>query len=431
MKGKASDICPKCKHCEGLDRFRTMYSCKHYNKYPDSAIGIDSEIDCCNFEEVNMNKIEGKVAEVCPKCKNCKDITHNYDGITAKITEVECEDSYDGMVKTLQADGDIHCERFDPKPPCEKCERFDGTYCHSPNGIYATGNCPSYEEKKEVHKTKTAREIELEAKIMALLSEKSRMEETIAEHNKTISDYENILIDIINAVYDQPDYFEHNIHAYKLLPGRAKHLKYSFELMCDKYDPLMVEKNNLEKEKTAHLKGIERLKKSQEKLQNQVKNLQTTNEESYKREEKLEDKCRKLERRLLDENKRFSRLDSEFLIPLVHTLYPGVKVCKPYSEVLKDIQLLKLANYNLKDDNKGLAEKNKTLDERNTNQFVMIGEKDKEIENLKEKNEIITKMVERRDRWVDGLQRDVYALQNEILNIRDIAQKAYDDTNRD
>lgn len=123
--------------------------------------------------------------------------------------------------------------------------------------------------------------------------------------------------------------------------------------------------SELEKEKAAHLKGIERLKKSQEKLQNQVKNLQTTNEESYKREEKLEDKVHKLERRLLEENKRFDRLDTEFLIPLSRVLYPReAKICKPYSEVLKDIK--EMSNYeneliSLNTINKGLAEDRKKL----------------------------------------------------------------------
>lgn len=122
MKGKASDICTKCKHCEGLDMFAMYYNCKHYNNYPDAAIGVDGEIDCCNFEEVTMNKIEGKASDWCPKCKNCNAITHNYDGITAKITEVECEDPYDGMVKTLQADSDICCSMFEMKSEksCDK-----------------------------------------------------------------------------------------------------------------------------------------------------------------------------------------------------------------------------------------------------------------------------------------------------------------------
>jgi DNA repair exonuclease SbcCD ATPase subunit len=144
----------------------------------------------------------------------------------------------------------------------------------------------------------------------------------------------------------------------------------------------------LEKEKAAHLKGIERLKKSQEKLQNQVKNLQTTNEESYKREEKLEDKVHKLERRLLEENKRFDRLGSEFLIPLVHILYPGEKVCEEYFEILEDIKLLNKGVYDLKEDNKRLADKNKALFEENLDRLDKHTKQCQEIDNLR--NEMIS-----------------------------------------
>lgn len=31
MEIKAKDMCPRCKHCEGLDIFN-MYNCKHYNR---------------------------------------------------------------------------------------------------------------------------------------------------------------------------------------------------------------------------------------------------------------------------------------------------------------------------------------------------------------------------------------------------------------
>lgn len=151
-------------------------------------------------------KVEGKVGDFCPKCKNCKCIVQEYNGKTASIrlTRVECEDPYDGMTKTLDADSDICCSMFEMK------------------------------------------------------SEKSCDKISLLQH----------------------------------------------ELEMDK---LRRKIRELEKEKDAHLKGIERLKKSQEKLQNQVKNLQTTNEESYKREEKLEDKVHKLERRLLEDIKLLNK----------------------------------------------------------------------------------------------------------------------------
>lgn len=268
-----------------------------------------------------MNKVEGKVSDFCPKCKNCKGMTRESNGVHVWLTEVECEDPYDGMTKTLDADSNICCSMF--------------------------------EEKDDI----LAKDIEIK-------SLQAKYEDAMSGWNHTME-----------------------LH---------------------------------------------------DKLKQESDNLAESNE-------KLEDKCHKLERRFLEENKRFARLDSEFFIPLVHVLYPGEKVCKPYSEILKDIKLLNKGTYDLKEDNKRLVDKNKelekryhkaetditilnskveVLDRRNTNQCVMIGERDKEIENLK-------KMVERRDRWVKELQSDVYSLQNEILTIRNIAQKAYDDTNRD
>lgn len=158
-------------------------------------------------------KVEGKISDWCPKCKNCKGATRESNGVHNWLTEVECVDPYDGMVKILDADSDICCSMFEPKPACEKCERFDGTYCHSPEGIFvtsymATGNCSFYSEKKEKEpfNLNMPREA-LEAKILDLFEEKNRLNGII---------------------------------------------------------------NGLEKEKAAHMKGIERLKKSQEKLQNIV-----------------------------------------------------------------------------------------------------------------------------------------------------------------
>ena len=418
-------------------------------------------------------KVEGKVIDFCPNCKNCKSITKQYDGKNDfRIIEVECEDPYDGMVKTLDADSDICCSMFEAKPvrPCEKCERVDGTYCHGPNGTINISykalfgesvNCPSFEERKEKEpfNLNMSRE-QLEEKILDLFDEKNRLNGII---------------------------------------------------------------NKLEKEKANHLKGIGRLKKSNEKLQNQIKNLQITNEGSYKREEELEDKCHKLERRLLEEKKRFDRLNNEFILPLSRVLYPReAKICKPYSEVLNDIKDLKVQSnengtmyedlkywkercHKAETDVTTLNSKVEVLDKRNTNQFVMIGEKDKKIESLKNKivnqqsthykqcarilelenmvsklqsgeyddilakdievkslqakyedamagwkdiidtndklnqiisdltesNENLKKAVERRDRWVDELRSDVDTLQNECLTIAEIAKRAYDDTNRD
>jgi hypothetical protein len=89
---------------------------------------------------------------------------------------------------------------FEAKPDrsCEKCERFYGTYCHGPNGTITISykavfgepvNCSSYEEKKEAHETKTSREIELEARITALLITVDNLQKDnkrLADRNKAL-----------------------------------------------------------------------------------------------------------------------------------------------------------------------------------------------------------------------------------------------------
>lgn len=68
----------------------------------------------------------GKVSDICPNCKNCKGQTRESNGVHVWLTEVECEDPYDGMVKTLQADSNICCSMFElrsekkEKEPCDK-----------------------------------------------------------------------------------------------------------------------------------------------------------------------------------------------------------------------------------------------------------------------------------------------------------------------
>lgn len=324
MEIKAKDMCPRCKYCLGMTP-QGMYSCGKANDGSELNIGIDAVLICANFEWKD-EKVEGKVSDICPNCKNCKGITKESNGIHDWLTEVECEGPYDGMTKTLDADSDICCSMFELK----------------------------------------------EDKLMQYYREKSK-------------NYEQILTDISRFV-------PVDVIDFKDLPKIIEQMRKTgdmYDSISESYDTLFDQKY-----------------------------------EFQKANEKLEDKVHKLERRLKEEKKRFDRLDTEFLMPLAHVLYPNEQVCKEYSEVLTDVKLLKKEAYDLKEDCKRLAEKNKTLDKRNTNQCVMIEERDKEIESLK-------KMVERRDKWVDELKTDIHTLQNEILNIRDIAQKAYDDTNRD
>lgn len=301
--------------------------------------------------------MKGKVSDWCPKCKNCKGTTQESNGVHVWLTEVKCEDPYDGMIKTLDADSDVCCSMFEVK----------------------------------------------EDKLMQYYREKSK-------------NYEQILTDI--SCFVPVDVID-----FKDLPKIIEQMRKTgdmYDTISESYDTLFDQKY-----------------------------------EFQKANEKLEDKVHKLERRLTEEKKRFNQLYNEFLTPLARVLYPGEKVNKAYSEILKDVNDLKIyadengrmykeiqewrekciargeelkyweeSCHKAEADVTTLNSKVDVLDKRNTNQFVMIGEKDKEIKNLK-------KMVERRDRWVKELRSDVYTLQNEILRIRDIAQKAYDDTNRD
>lgn len=220
MENKAKDMCPRCKYCLGMTP-QGMYSCGKANDGSELNIGIDVVLNCANFEWKD-GKVEGKASDICPKCKNCKGIIQEYNGKTASIrlTEVECEDPYDGMIKTLAADSDVCCSMFEVR------------------------------KEKEPFNLNMPREA---IKAIAKLN----------------------------------------------------------DVICE-----------LEKEKAAHLKGIERLKKTQEKLQNQVKNLQTTNEESYKREEKLEEKFKEANE-LADSWKRDYEFVRDRLIhPIYDILYP-------------------------------------------------------------------------------------------------------------
>lgn len=255
MKGKASDICPKCKYYLGMTP-QGMYSCGKTNDGSELNIDIDVILNCANFEWKD-GKVEGKASDICHKCKNGKVVV--WEG----VSNIECEDPYDGLIREMSCDDNIRCSMFEirseKKEPCDK---------------------------------------------IPLLQHELEMER------------------------------------------------------------LRMKIHQLEKEKAAHMKGIKRLKKSNNDL--------------------------------MEENKRLADKNKE-LKEICHKAEADVTILNSKVEV---------------------------LDKRNTNQCVMIGERDKEIENLK-------KMVERRDRWVKELRSDVYTLQNEILKIRDIAQDAYDDTNKD
>lgn len=110
MEIKAKDMCPRCKHCLGMTP-QGMYSCGKADDGSKLNIGVDVVLNCANFEWKDR-KVKGKVSDFCPKCKNCKGITRESNGVHVWLTEVECEDPYDGMTKTLDADSNVCCSMF-------------------------------------------------------------------------------------------------------------------------------------------------------------------------------------------------------------------------------------------------------------------------------------------------------------------------------
>lgn len=273
MKSKASDICPKCKHCLGMTP-QGMYSCGKTNDGSEFNIGIDVVLNCANFEWKD-GKVEGKASDICSKCKNGEVI------VWKGVSNIVCEDPYDGMIKNLATDSDICCSMFEVR------------------------------KEKEPFKLNMPREA-----IKA-----------IAKLNNIISE--------------------------------------------------------LEKEKSNHLKGIERLKKSNEKFQNQIKNLQITNEESYKREEKLEEKLKKANE-LADSWKR----DYEFVRDqLIHPIYDILYPDNPNRDInvtdfINNVKDLKI----YEDENKSMYEDLKYWRERCHGAETDVTTLNSKVETLKNKN---------------------------------------------
>ena len=170
-------------------------------------------------------KVEGKVADFCPKCKNCKSTTRECDGTKDWITEIECEDPYDGMIRTLDADSDICCSMFETRPD-RACESEDSRIEEIREGLM------------KITKTFTNEE---------LIKASKRKDELIQNYREKSKNYEQILNNILNEVYEHPRLFERNMTAYELLPGRVKFLKDSWDIMCDKYDPLNIENEQRKK----------------------------------------------------------------------------------------------------------------------------------------------------------------------------------------
>ena len=166
-------------------------------------------------------KIEGKVGDFCPKCKNCKAVTRIHDGKNAsiRIIEVDCEDPYDGMVKTLDVDSDICCSMFEPKPdmPCDKISNQFNTIREKDKKIedlkiYADENESMYADlkywKERCHKAETDVTI-LNSKVETLKNKNDKYLKKIADQQAThykqcarILDLENMVSKLQSGEYD-------------------------------------------------------------------------------------------------------------------------------------------------------------------------------------------------------------------------------------
>lgn len=329
-------------------------------------------------------KVEGKVVDFCPKCKNCKSTTRECDGEKDWLTEVECEDPYDGMKKTLNADSDICCSMFEPKPDrrCEKCERFDGAYCHGPNGTITISykalfgepvDCPSYSEKNET--------CDEESRIEELIKSSKRKDDLIQYYRETLKKA-NVEIDLLNSKLDKlGEYYRtnekliDNIQKVIFPQEEGSDYTYSYEEILKKVKDML----NTNKELTDKIGS----------LKNKIVNQKSTH---YKQ-------CA----RILELENAVSKLQSG-----------------EYDDILaKDIEIKSLqAKY--EDAMAGWKNSMDTNDKLNQT-----------ISDLTESNENLAKAVERRDKWVEELKSDVDTLQNECLVIAKIAKRAYDETNRD
>lgn len=275
MEIKAKDMCPRYKYCLGMTP-QGMYSCGYANDGSELNIGIDVTLSCKNFKEVNMNKVEGKVSDICPNCKNCKGMSWGvYDEKNDGLTEVECEDPYDGMTKTLDADSNVCCSMFEMKS-----------------------------EKKE----------------------------------------------------------KDSCDKISLLPHKLE------------MGELRMKIHQLEKEKADNLKGIERLKKSQEKLQNQVKNLQTINK-GLAETKKSNDSWRERYYEIRYALRKDETLDES--ISCVRDIPSDVEVIEDLKKRAADSDYYK--------------EKSELLEERNNNQFNTIREKNKKISELESRRTYLEK----------------------------------------
>ena len=152
----------------------------------------------------------------CRRCAHCNSVEL---GCIDDVPIYTCSNPYNGVEKEVPGDENITCTMFK---------------------LADKGRYPWGSDEDKVLKY-CANDVVIIAEQMARERQK--------ELEDKVEKYEKLLIDILNETYNHPQLFEHNIHAYELIPGHIKFLRNSFNTMCDKYDPVFEENTKLKEEK--------------------------------------------------------------------------------------------------------------------------------------------------------------------------------------
>lgn len=298
---------------------------------------------------------------------------------------------------------------------CKNCKHYEKAtshygLCRQPNIMYTDELCDKFEPKETitfrvkpltenpVYKKMTEgrypfgndedKVIKYCANDVVIIAEQMARDKQKELENK-IEEYEKMLLDIYSVLHPYRAKVKNLTleKAFRKLPEHVKTKVETYQDNITKYQYALGEKADT----------IDELKAENAKLKEEIEALKSdiglkNAELSTMRFTRIKD------------NKRWREVNDKFWIPLAKVLYGTTKVNKRTEDVLNDISELKEradGNYkaSIRKDEliKSLRNENKTREEENeywkerchnaeTNQFVMIGEKDKEIEELKKKN---------------------------------------------
>lgn len=274
----------------------------------------------------------------CRRCAHCNTIEL---GCIDDVPIYTCSNPYNGVEKEVPGDENITCTMFK---------------------LADKGRYPWGSDEDKVLKY-CANDVIIIAEQMAKEKQK--------ELEDKVEKYEKLLIDILNETYNHPQLFEHNIHAYELIPGHIRFLRNSFNTMCDKYDPIYEENTKLKEE-------IKALKSDIEYKDSQLGVM-------------------RLGRR--QDNKRWNDLNKDFWFPLCDKLYGTTRVNKTCETILSDISDLKDradGNYkaSIRKDEliKHLRDEKKAKDEEIEKLRFTLGEKTEDLHKLSDNyDEILDK----------------------------------------